>query len=78
MAHLAAIASSPKSLKWARLMTIIESVEPAFLWSRNDPASLGPVLSALPHEFWLEARDATAKRSKKLEDDAKKADRKTK
>lgn len=75
MAHLDAIATSPKPLKWARLMTIIECVEPAFLWSRDDPASLGPTLNALPHEFWLEAQDAKAKRSKKLDDDAKKADR---
>lgn len=75
MEHLRAIATSPKPLKWARLMTIIESVDPSFLWSRDDPASLGLVLRDLPHEFWVEARDAKKKRIKKLDDDAKKADR---
>lgn len=75
MGHLRAIATSPKPLKWARLMTIVESVDPSFLWSRDDPASLGPVLRNLPYEFWVETRDAKNKRSKKLDDDAKKADR---
>lgn len=75
MTHLQAIGSSPKPLKWARLMTIIECVDPSFLWSSDDPASLGAALRDLPHEFWVEARDTKAKRRKKLDDEAKKADR---
>ena len=76
MAHMAAMADSPKPRQWARLHAIADCVDPTFLWSRDDPASIGPTLDELPHEFRVEAERLVAKRRKTLDDDVKWADRK--
>lgn len=75
MAHLRAMDGSPKPVKWARLSTIFECVDPYFLWSRSDPASLRAFLDAHPTEFTVEARQLLSRRQKALDDEAKKADR---
>jgi hypothetical protein len=76
MGHLAAMPDSSKALRWARLQTIFELVDPHSLWDRGDPASLQALINENPVEFLLEARKLRDRRAKTLEDDAKKADRK--
>lgn len=75
MAHMDVMANSPKPRRWARLHVIVECVDPAFLWSRDDPASIGPTLAALPHEFHVGAEQLIRKQRKKVDDEAKRADR---
>lgn len=75
MAHLKAMASSSKPLRWARLQTIFEGVDPHFLWSRDDPASLREMIDFNPPEFLVEALQLRSRRIKNLEDEVKKADR---
>ncbi|CAN7618081.1 hypothetical protein [Rhizobium sp. LjRoot254] len=41
MERRALLMTSPKPLQWARLLAIIELVDPFFLWSRADPSNLG-------------------------------------
>ncbi len=77
MAHVALIPGSPKPLQWARLAKVIELVDPYFLWSATDAASLGALLGTLPHEFIVDARKRREQGLKKREDAAKKADRNT-
>ena len=74
MDHLRAMASSPKPLKWARLQTVFEIVDPRFLWSRDDPASLSPFLDASEYEFFVESQKLYDKRAKAMADTEKKAD----
>jgi hypothetical protein len=73
--HLRAMSNSPKTLRWARLQTIFECVDPAFLWSRSDAASLQQFLSTSPPEFEIAARQLRSARVKAVQDQAKKADR---
>lgn len=73
--HLKAMDSSAKSLRWARLQTIFECVDPYFLWSRSDPMSLGELMNTLPPEFSVEARQLHRQRTKKVADELQKADR---
>ncbi|MDP9412776.1 MAG: hypothetical protein M3Q08_01515 [Pseudomonadota bacterium] len=75
MAHLQAMPAVSKPGRWARLHTVFECVDPYFLWSRNDPASLQEFLDANPPEFVVEARQLRSRRGKEVGDQAKKADR---
>jgi len=75
MIHLAAMARSPKPRQWARLHIVVQNVDPAFLWSKDDPATIGRVLDDLPYEFTVEAEQLVGKRRKKVDDDASRADR---
>jgi hypothetical protein len=75
MEHRALLMSSPKPLQWARLLAIIELVDPFFLWSRDDPSNLGDVLDALPFEFFDEADQVRKQQLKQREDAARKADK---
>ncbi|NML06781.1 hypothetical protein [Sphingomonas sp. G-3-2-10] len=74
--HLAAMAESSKPLRWARLQTVFDLVDPHLLWNRDDPTSLQPFISDSPVEFLLEARNLRDRRSKAIEDEARKADKK--
>jgi len=73
--HLSAVPNSSKPLKWARIQTIFECVDPYFLWSKSDPMSLGALLDAELPEMIVEARHLHRQRSKKVADDSKKLDR---
>jgi len=75
MEHLRAMRTCSKPSRWARLQTIFDCVDPDFLWSADDPASLSEFLDANPPEFKVEARQLVDSRSKKLDDEARKADR---
>jgi hypothetical protein len=75
MEHLRAMPTCSKPSRWARLQTIFDCVDPDFLWSADDPASLSEFLDANPPEFEVEARQLVNSRSKKLDDEARKADR---
>lgn len=75
MVHLSVLMSSPKPLQWARLSTIIELVDPFYLWSREDPANLKEIFDALPFEFLDAARDMRKRQLKVREDGASKADK---
>lgn len=75
MAHLAAMDRSSKPLKWARLRTIFSCVDPHFLWSRNDSASLQEFIDTGPPEFLVEARQLHSRATKKCDDAAKRADK---
>ena len=75
MAHLSAMNQSSKPLKWARLRTIFSCVDPYFLWSRNDPASLQTLIDESPPEFLVEARRLHTRATKKRDDAAKRADK---
>jgi hypothetical protein len=75
MAHLSAMDRSRKPLKWARLQTIFMCVDPHFLWSRDDPASLQAFIDATPAEFLVEARQLHKRATKKREDAEKRADK---
>ncbi|TSE13539.1 hypothetical protein C1D09_003425 [Mesorhizobium intechi] len=75
LAHRDLISESPKPLQWARLATIMEIVDPYYLWACNDPASLGSTFDALPHEFLVEARQLRSRLLKDRENAASKADR---
>lgn len=76
LAHRSLIQSSTKPLQWARLSTIFDLVDPFFLWSSTDPASLEDTFNGLPEEFLVEARQQRQKRLKECEDVAAKADKK--
>ena len=67
--------TSPKPLQWARLLAIIELVDPFFLWSPADPSNLGYVFDALPFEFFDEAGQVRNQQLKQREDATKKADK---
>lgn len=73
--HRELLPSSPKPLQWARLTKIIELIDPHYLWSATDPASIVDALDQLPFEFTVEARQVHRQRMKKWEDKAKRADR---
>ncbi|WP_349963026.1 hypothetical protein [Rhizobium sp. ZPR3] len=75
MEHRALLLTSPKPLQWARLLAIIELVDPFFLWSRDDPSNLGDVFDVLPFEFFHEAGQVRKQQLKQREDAAKKADK---
>jgi hypothetical protein len=75
MAHLEAMAASTKPLKLARLETVFECIDPAFLWSTRDPASLAAFLDQAPPEFEVEARTLHQRRVKAVADAAKAADK---
>ena len=75
MAHLSAMNQSSKPLKWARLRTIFSCVDPYFLWSRNDPASLQDFIDTSPPEFLVEARQLHTRATKKRDDAATRADK---
>ncbi|WP_157136845.1 hypothetical protein [Sphingomonas sp. PAMC 26617] len=75
MVHRELLMSSPKPLQWARLSTIIELVDPFFLWSREDPTNLKEIFDTLPYEFLDEARDMRKRQLKAREDAALKADK---
>lgn len=75
MGHLHAMQRSSKPLKWARLSTIFECIDPYFLWSRNDPASLEKFFEANSTEFLIEAQKFLSQRRAALEDKARRADR---
>jgi hypothetical protein len=75
MVHRALLISSPKPLQWARLSTIIELVDPFYLWSRDDPANLKEIFDILPFEFIDEARQVRRRQLKEREDAAQKADK---
>ncbi|QGX80533.1 hypothetical protein EB234_29605 [Mesorhizobium japonicum R7A] len=75
MAHRDLLLSSPKPLQWARLLTILELVDPFYLWARDDPANLSEVFDALPFEFLHEGRQLGKKQLKRREDAAAKADK---
>jgi hypothetical protein len=74
MEHRALLMTSPKPLQWARLLAIIELVDPFFLWSRDDPSNLGEILGSLPFEFLDEADRVRKQQLKQREDAARKAD----
>lgn len=73
LAHRELIPSSTKPLQWARLSTIFDLVDPFFLWSSTDPASLEDTFAVLPEEFLVEARQQRQKRLKDREAAAAKA-----
>ena len=73
--HLRVMRTCSKPSRWARLQTIFDCVDPDFLWAADDPASLSEFLDANPPEFKVEARQLVKSRSKKLDDEARKADR---
>lgn len=75
MAHRDLLLSSPKPLQWARLLTILELVDPFYLWARDDPANLREAFDALPFEFLHEGRELGKKQLKRREDAAAKADK---
>jgi len=75
ISHVEAWEHSSKPLRWVKLHSIFESVDPFFLWQRDDPASIVAMLEASPHEFLVEARRISSKVEKKLDDEARKADR---
>lgn len=77
MEQIAMVSGSPKPMQWALLSTIIENVDPVYLWSRSDPASLGTVLAELPHEFFSELENTRSRARKAREDAAKKEDRRS-
>jgi len=74
MIHLAAMVNSPKPRQWARLHVVVQGVDPAFLWAKDDPATIGRVLDDLPYEFTIEAEQLVSKRRKKVDDEAVRAD----
>lgn len=76
LGHLEALATSTKSLQWARMQTVFELVDPRFLWTRGDQLSFGPFLEKAPYEFLVEARKLHEKREKAVGDAEKKADAK--
>ncbi len=76
MGHLAAMPASSKPLRWARLQTIFDLVDPHLLWGREDPISLQSFINENPVEFLLEARQLRDRRGKVIEDEARKADKK--
>lgn len=73
--HVATFDRSSKPQRRARLDAIFHSVDPHFLWSKDDPASLEALMDRVSHEFVVEARDLYARRSKKVADEEKKADK---
>ncbi|QCB55819.1 hypothetical protein E5675_16190 [Sphingopyxis sp. PAMC25046] len=73
--HVEAFDRSSKPQKRARLDAVFHSVDPHLLWSKDDPASLEALLDRVPQEFVVEARDLYARRSKKVAEDEKKADK---
>lgn len=73
--HLEAMKASAKPLQWARMQTMFECVDPYFLWSQTDPMSLGELLDTFPPEFLVEARQLHRRRTKKVADNLRKADR---
>ncbi|MER8517533.1 hypothetical protein NKH47_32105 [Mesorhizobium sp. M1060] len=75
IAHRDLLLSSPKPLQWAKVSTILELVDPFYLWARDDPANLREVLDALPFEFLEEGRQLRKKQLKQREDSAAKADK---
>lgn len=75
MEHLRTMRTCSKPSRWARLQTVFECVDPDFLWSRNDPASLQEFLEANPPEFKVEARQLLSRRTKELDNQNRKADR---
>lgn len=70
------MADSSKPLRWARLQTIFDLFDPHLLWNRDDPTSLQSFINDNPAEFLLEARTLRDRRSKAIEDEARKADKK--
>lgn len=74
LGHLEELRTSSKHLQWARLQTLIDLVDPRFLWTQGDPLSLGPFLEGAPQEFWREATQLREKREKAVADAEKKAD----
>ncbi len=75
MMHRERLMSSPKPLQWARLSTIMELVDPLFLWSREDPANLKVIFDTPPFEFLDEAREIRKRQLKKQGNAPKKADK---
>lgn len=75
LAHRDLIRSSPKPLRWARLSTIFDIVDPFYLWARDDPASLEQVFGELDYEFLSAARQMRIKALKVREEEAKKQDK---
>ena len=73
--HRELLPSSPKPLQWARLTRMVELIDPHYLWSAADPASIADALDQLPYEFTVEARQLHRRHLKKWEDKAKMADR---
>ena len=74
MEHLRVMQTCSKASRWARLQTVFECADPDFLWSATDPASLKDFLDANPPEFEVEARQLLDRRTKALDDEARKAD----
>lgn len=73
--HLQAMAHSAKPLKWARLNTIIECVDPYVLARPGDPASLQAFLVTSPTEFEVEAQRLHDRRRQAWKREAENADR---
>jgi hypothetical protein len=75
LSHRDRLLDSPKPLRWARLVKIMEVVDPYYLWARNDLASLKDLFDVLPHEFIVEARQLRTRLLKDRENAASKADK---
>ncbi|RRH96922.1 hypothetical protein EH240_21800 [Mesorhizobium tamadayense] len=73
--HRGRLLDSPKPIQWARLVKIMEIVDPYYLWARNDPVSLKDVFEALPYEFVVEARQLRSRLLKDRENAASRADK---
>ena len=73
--HIEAFERSGKPQQWARLDAIFHAVDPHFLWSKDDPASLETLLVKVPEEFVVEAKALYERRSKTIRDDERKADK---
>ncbi|MDX8522077.1 hypothetical protein [Mesorhizobium dulcispinae] len=75
LSHRDLMLESDKPLQWARMMRIMEMVDPYYLWARNDPASLKDLLELLPYEFVAEARQLRTRLLRDRENAAAHADR---
>ncbi|OBP78946.1 hypothetical protein [Mesorhizobium loti] len=73
--HRGRLLDSPKPIQWARLVKIIEIVDPYYLWPRNDPVSLKEVFEVLPYEFVVEARQLRSRLLKDRKNAASRADK---
>ncbi|MER9390193.1 hypothetical protein [Mesorhizobium sp. M0435] len=69
--HRDRLLDSPKPIQWARLVKIMEIVDPYYLWARNDPVSLKGVFETLPYEFVVEARQLRTRLLKDRENAAR-------
>lgn len=76
VALMGQLANAPRPLAWARMRAIIRLVDPHVLGRRDDPAWIGPALDELPAEFRIDAKRWLDRARKKVEDEAKKRDRK--